>query len=213
MVITIARQTGCGASHIGERTANTLGFRLIDRQLLAMTAESLGCPEEEVAERDERLSSRWERFISVFSGFSAGTPDASTYTPEPTPTLSDEELFRKQSEVMHRITQTENAVIIGRAGGWLLRDVPDHLAVLLHAPLDWRVKRLCTLGVAPNEKEAREALTRSDEARRKFVTHLAAREWDSATHYHVCLDVALLGLDMASNMIVECARKMQANRS
>jgi cytidylate kinase len=207
-VLTLARQTGCGASHIGSRVAKRLGATFVDRQLLTLTAAGLGREENEIEDRDERLSTRWEKLLSAFSGFSIGPPEA-PYTPEPVHPMSDEELFETQSRILHQLAHEQDCVIVGRGGSWVLRDVPGHLPIFLHAPLEWRVTRLCASGVAKSGREARQIIEHSDACRNQFLRKVASRDWAEATQYFLTVDTSRAGLDGTVDLIVDFVERIR----
>src|SRR3954451_23385689 len=55
--ITISREYGSGGGEIAARLASRLGWQLVDHQIVAEVARTLGETEEEAAQQDERSAS------------------------------------------------------------------------------------------------------------------------------------------------------------
>lgn len=205
MVITLTRQAWCGATSIGAGVARTLGIRCIDRELLTSAAASLGRDEAELAEREERLSTRWERLVKAFSGFAVGAPEAACM-PEPPHVLDDHGLFTLQSEIMADLARRQDCVVVGRAASWVLRGLAGHVPILIHAPIGWRAHRLLSSGKVRNGDEAVAVLERSDRCRADFLRKMTGSDWMSAPEYALTLDPSRSGIEGAIALIVAFAR-------
>jgi CMP/dCMP kinase len=200
--ITISRQMGCGGSYIGQVIATRLGFKYVDREVLHMAAEEFGCDEESVAARAERISSFWDR---VLSGLTFGTPD-SHYNPPPLRSFSDQELFEKQTEILKRIASKHDCVVIGWAGVHVLPHHPGMFSVFCHAPLRFRMKRICEL-YDYTVQQARKAIEESDEMRMKYFAAMTEHEWTCAVDYHLSIDTSLLPLDEVAEVILDLLKR------
>jgi cytidylate kinase len=200
--VTIARQLGCGGSSIGQRVAAGLGFRCLDREIVSRTAQRCGVDEMEVAIRDERVSSFWERMLE---GFSLAATDT-LYVLPPSQVPSDREIFDNESEVMKVIAEREDCVIVGRAAAHVLPSHPGMVNVFLYAPLDFRVRRVVAAKLAPNPAQARLMIERSDAMRCRFITQMTGRDWACAQNYHLCMDTSVLPLSEVVEMLIEFIR-------
>jgi cytidylate kinase len=210
MTVTIARQLGCGGSYIGQQVASGLGFRCIDREIVSQTAQKYGLKEADVAIRDERVSSFWERMLGSFSLAASDT----LYVPPPSLAPSDREIFDNETEVMKDIAAREDCVIVGRAAAHVLPSHAGMVNIFLYAPLSFRVRRVVESRLASNEAKARLLIERSDSMRGKFITQMTGRDWACAQNYHLCVDTSLLSLEEVAGMIVEFVqRSMAGSRS
>jgi len=197
--ITIARQLGTGGSYIGERIARSLGLKYIDREVLHLCARDLGVNEADIALREGRLTSFWER---MFGAISFGPPDA-PYTPPPLlRRITDRDLFDKQTEIMMRIAEQEDCVIIGRAGGYVLPQHTGSFNMFCHAPIDFRIRRVMELYNAPTQEAARMLIDESDDMRRKYYIEMTGREWTDACNYQIAVDTSIRPLDELADAIV-----------
>lgn len=206
--ITISRQLGSGGSYIGRLIANKLGLKYVDREVLQLAAKEFGCDEETVAARAERVSTFWER---VFGGLSFGTPE-SAYTPPPLINFSDRELFDKLSEILKKIADKTDCVVVGLAGAYVLPRHPGMFSVFCYAPRSFRVKRVMKLYKAPTKEDAIAMIEESDEMRKRYVEAMTECDWACAENYHASVDTSLLPLDELADVLVEIyKRKCDAN--
>ena len=97
------------------------------------------------------MSSLWSRMAGVLAW---GGPEA-TYMPPPMPALYEEDLFAVQARIIRQIAAQEEAVFVGRAATWVLRERADLLSVFLHAPEMVRVERVMRDYDMANLEEAR----------------------------------------------------------
>ncbi|HWQ35819.1 MAG TPA: cytidylate kinase-like family protein [Blastocatellia bacterium] len=201
-VITISRQLGSGGSYIGQILATRLGLKYVDREVLHLAAQEFGCDTETVEARAERISSFWSRIIK---GLTFGAPDG-PYTPPPLRDFSDRELFEKQIEIVKKIADKNDCVVIGWPGLYLPRH-PRRFSIFCHAPLGFRVKRSVALGYAPNADEARQVIQESDEMRKRYHATMSGQDWACAENYHLTLDTSLLPLDELAEVIIDLAKR------
>ena len=124
VVITIARDFGAEGHEIGKMLSTLLGIPLYDNELLVRSAMRAGESVDKLAAYDERMAAEFMAFL----------PDRVDSR-----TLSDK-LFRSMSQVILDLGATESCIIEGRLSDYLLRNNPNHIAVLVTAPFDERVE-------------------------------------------------------------------------
>jgi cytidylate kinase len=209
VIIAIARQMGSGGSLIGMQVADRLGIKYIDREILHQAAELLHETENNLSEREERLSSFWERVARVFC---YGVPEAG-YVPPPLRPIPDGELFNVESTIIRRLTENCSAVLVGRAGFYILRDRPNLVSVFLHAPREARIRRVMELYSIDDAGQAAEIIDDADQQRRKFVEVMTGKDWTDVRNFHLCIDTAKTGFDTATEMILSLAEKIRKGSS
>jgi cytidylate kinase len=195
-VLAISRQLGSGGSHIGREVAKRLGFSYVDREILHRAAESLGVDAANLAPLEERGDRFWERLAPPFLLGVTDVPIA----PPPQYTAGAD-LFAAERRIILSIAARGNAVIVGRGGVHVLSGYPGLVAVFVHAPESFRVRRLMqALGVA-TVQEATELVRRSDKQRSAFHKSLTHRPWAEASIYDVCVNTDTVGLAEATDVI------------
>jgi cytidylate kinase len=205
VVITISRQMGSGGAYLGQRVANRLGFRYVDRDILKRATGYLRESEENLAFREERVSGFLENLLK---GFIYGSPETA-YVPPSIRPVYDVELFNTEAGIIESIAEQHNAVIVGRAGFHVLKDHPGLVSVFLHAPEDFRLRRVSQAYNLSSPDEAATLIMQSDTQRRRFIKTIAGVDWTDARCYDLCINTGAAGLAAAEEMIVELAEKVR----
>lgn len=196
-VVAISRQVGAGGAYVGRALSRALGVRYIDREILKEAGSLLGRETAEIESLEERVSSVWSRMAGALAW---GGPEA-TYMPPPMPALYEEDLFAVEARIIRQTAAQEEAVFVGRAATWVLRERKDLLSVFLHAPEPLRVERAMKEYHLADMEEARKLVTRSDQQRSRFLQSVTGGSWFDLTHYHLCVDTGAVGLDDTVNML------------
>ena len=124
VVITIARDFGAEGHEIGKMLSTRLDIPLYDNELLVRSASRSGVSVDKMAAYDEQMTAEFMAFL----------PDRVDSR-----TLSDK-LFRNMSQVILDLGATQSCIIEGRLSDYLLRHNPNHIAVLVTAPFEYRVE-------------------------------------------------------------------------
>ena len=160
VVITIARDFGAEGHEIGRMLADELGIPLYDNELLVRASLRAGESLDKMAAYDERLAVENMAFLP-------DRYDARSYS---------DKLFQKMSQVILDLGETESCIIEGRLSDYLLRNNPNHIAVLVTAPFEDRVeivRKKRGLNKKKGAKPPRFLLRMSNEAR-----NLRKRSWN-----------------------------------
>ena len=201
-IVTISRQIASGGAYIGHLLARKLGYKYVEREVLHTAARELGVDISELSAVDERRTG----FIkSLMKSFVFGTPEAAYVPPSRRP-VYDQELFETESKIIAAIAEKYNAVIVGRGGYFILRGRPNVVNVFIHAPRDFRVKRLRKFHEISAE-QAREEIEESDRRRETFLKTMTGTDRYDARNYHLCIGVASAGFEAAERMIIELVDK------
>ena len=203
ITVTLGRQLGCGGSYLGQCVADALQIRCLDREIVSKAAQNLQCDEVELAEREERGASFWERMLR---GITTGPPEA-LYQAPVSLSVTDRDLLAAETEVMKEIAAQEDCVIVGRIAAYVLPPHPGMINVFLHAPTRFRVQRLIANNQAVNEAEAKTLIARSDETRRQYISQMIGKEEYDARYYHLCLDTSALPLPETADLLTDFVRR------
>ena len=194
-VINIGRQLGSGGKDIGEIIARRLGVRLYDKELLTLAARQSGlCAEffEKADEKESRsvLSTMIGYLRSPFAGDCGGV----------TSVLSNDALFKIQSDVIRDVAERESCIFVGRCADYILREHPRRVDVFISASEADRIRRIC----------ARTGCT-ADEARaqmeRGYYNYYSSKTWGAAATYHLCIDSSVFGDEGTADFILEFASR------
>jgi len=103
------------------------------------------------------------------------------------------------------VAQGGNIVYHGHIGHELLPGIRHVLKVLLAAPLEFRIKQV-QLQQGLDEAKARRYIDHVDEARTRRLVALFGTDWRDVTRYDLALNVAQVGIEGVTRVIVEAAR-------
>ncbi|MFN2448802.1 MAG: AAA family ATPase [Candidatus Baltobacteraceae bacterium] len=198
MIITISNLYGCGAIAVAHAAAGQLGYEYVDEQLPVIVAKRLQTSPQAVESAEDAVDSVGDRMLRALE---SGTPEIAA---APGATF-DEEYLREVREAVRDYAARGDAVLIGRGGGAILGRGPGILRVFMHAPRDWRIGHIVeALGVSQNAAIAE--IDRIDRARAKHIETNYGLKWTDARNYDLCIDVAALGTEGATQAIVAAAR-------
>lgn len=200
LAVTISHQLGSGGAYIGEKLAERLGIPFLDRQILRIVARQLDMMEEEVENREERLSTYWDHFKRSMIW---ADPNINIETPRVAP--SDRELFEVECKTIRQIAAKTSAVFMGRCGWNTLMNTPCHVSILLTADHPDRVKRLREL-YHLSEQEAQKLIRTNDRERTAYNKNFTKKNWLDARYYDLCLNTSATGWDIAVEIAEKCVR-------
>lgn len=201
-VIAIGRQFGCGGREIGQLIAKGLGVAYYDKELLSEAAKSSGVNEDFFEAADERSP----RFFSSLWSFNLGY-NTGAYFIGDTP-LSDDSIYRAQSEVMTQLADRGPCVIVGRTADYLLRDHCKVVSVFVHSSIEDRVQRIMSRSDAKTEKEAREKAEKKNKLRAEYYNFYTDKKWGDAASYDLSIDASLLGTQATAMFIIDFVKKI-----
>jgi hypothetical protein len=103
------------------------------------------------------------------------------------------------------VAQGGNIVYHGHIGHELLPGIRHVLKVMLTAPLEFRIKQVQSQQ-GLDEAKARRYIDHVDEARTRRLMALFGTDWRDVTRYDLALNVAQVGIEGVTRVIVEAAR-------
>lgn len=197
-VINIGRSLGSGGRAIGHILASELNIAYYDREILLLAAKESGfCPE--VFERSDEKNN-FLRTLGNIIPFIGGS-DA-FYRNE----LSNENLFRIQSDAIRKAASEHSCVFIGRCADYVLREHPRCVNVFITADMNDRVERVCNMSECDREK-ALELIEKADRQRAEFYNFYSSGTWGAASTYHLCVNSSVLGIEATAAFVKEFVLK------
>lgn len=191
--ITIGRQYGSGGYDIGHKLAELYGISFYDKELLVLAAKESGLNKAFFEKADERSSH------GITYAFSAGLPYMGMFT-QYTDVLSNDGLFRMQSDTIRNLAKKEACVLVGRCADYILRDDPFCLSVFIHSPLEVRAARIMER-LKLKKEQALELITKKDKERSAYYYYYTNKRWGSALSYDLSIDGSILGIEETAYFI------------
>lgn len=184
-LVTIEREYGCGAAAIAAQLAIHLGWKLWDQLLTSEIARLASVDQSAVRRCEERMDSRLHRLAKSFWRGSYERNSAALGSQ-----MFDADcMLPMMQEVMNKIAQEGNAVVVGRGAPYLLRENPDAFHVFLYAPRSEKIRR--TMAEGHGEEDAAEMVDSVDRERIAYVKHYFNADWPTRSLYHLMINTAV----------------------
>ncbi len=181
MIITIARQCGCGAVHVGKLLAEHYGIPFYTRRNLLEMASERGVLEEMEAFFDERPV---DELLFAMSSFGDNR----------------KELNEKPLRTLAGMIGDEDCIIIGRCGNYIFRERKDLVSVFLHGEKTDRIVDI-QQEKGLSSDDAKDFVEHADDCREAYHKYYTGLTWGDAADYDICLDCTRLGAEMTADMI------------
>ena len=182
--ITISREIGSQGDTIAEKTANRLGYQLVDKHLIEKVFRQYGFVDFKETYDETGF---WARF----------NPHRS-------------ETLNLLNRVIEAMVQHGNVILLGRGGFAVLKGYADVLNVRIQAPYSLRVKHVMENQVFASRSQAEEFVSDSDRLRREFVESTYGKQWDAVTAFDLVIDTRKISPEMAVDWLEAAARRLNS---
>ena len=194
-VVNIGRQLGSGGREIGENLAVRLVIDFYYKELINLASEESGLCREFFEKADEKASQ------GIIGGlFGMRFPFISDGAMPATNCLSNDALFKVQSDVIRKLASEKSCLFVGRCADYILRDKADCLKVFIHADMKFRAERIVKV-YGEREQSPEERLRDKDKRRAAYHRFYTNMKWGHAQNYHLTLDSGVLGIDRCADII------------
>jgi cytidylate kinase len=177
-VITISRQTGCGARGIAWAICDELNkrktaskkegnWRYINREILQESAEQLHLDTNALKSViDDKNRGIMDEIVGALSTHSH---------------KSDQKILKTVQDVIRQFAINGKVIIIGRGGANICKDIKQALHIKLVAPEDWRIAEIARR-LDFSKAYATEYVKKRDVERELLVTKLFGKKPDSSMY-------------------------------
>ena len=188
-VVTISQQLGSGGTEIGMAVADRLGYCFVDHKRFQQGAHRYGLETDRLWHLEEERPSLFERFDTETRRYLAVI-----------------------KSVLYEIAEDDRAVVIGRGGQWLLRDVPHVLRARVVAPAGVRVVGLLKLlsehgGDRIGAPAAGRMVDHDDAQKAKRMRYLFDVELNDPTLYHLVINTGQVDRRAAVELIADLVER------
>lgn len=170
VIVTISREHGSAGKRIGQQLAQMLQIPCYYKEVTAMAAQESGLAAEFISDINKNSPDRLkELYMST--------------------TIMQQAVIA-QDKIIKKIAESGSCVIIGRAADHVLREHPDVVRIFIHAPKDYRVKKIMEM-YGDTEREARKNMEHSDAARSNYYRSVTGSLWAHSDNYELCIDSSI----------------------
>jgi cytidylate kinase len=206
-VITINRELGSGGRTIGEKLAKRLNVPFYDKALIQGLKEKYSLTTEEIERLKGQQHNWWadfKRSLKIMPSFAApNIIPSKTAIPD---FLITDDIFQSETQILKGIAEDESCVIAGRSGFYVLRDHPNHLSILIQAPMEHRINHLVTKrGITPAEAE--KIIKEVDKGRERYVKKYTGTSRYDTRNYDIVFNAANHTEDEIVDLIMKYIQK------
>lgn len=184
-VVTVAREYGSGGAAIASALAARLGYRLLDRGLIARIAEAARI-DPDLAERLDEHVDPWVKRLGRtlwYGGFEA------VAVVDENEVVDADRLAVLGGRIIEEAAAAGDCVIVGRGGQCLLRGRPDVLHTFVYAPRELRLSRLrARLGPGADLERI---VDETDHERAAYIRRHFGENWLDLRLYQLLVNAAL----------------------
>lgn len=200
MIVTIGRQFGSGGKEIGEKVAQRLGYTFYDKEILTMAAEDGGFSAAAMQHYDEKPNGSL-----IYSLYMTGAATSDNLP-------LNQQLAFAQFNVIRKVAQADNCVIVGRCADYILREKPNLVTVFLHAPMEYRVQRVMADQGIDSASMAEKTIKKQDKARGDYYNFFTHKKWGDAASAMLSVDTSLLDTDGIAALIADAVTMIQREK-
>jgi len=183
-IISITREYGAGGGEVARQLAATLGWELLDRELLHQAAQIEHVPDAELERLDEKAISMADRFR--------------LHPPH-------QKYLHGITEAARRAAARGNVVLVGRGARHLLGEMPSAFHLRLVAPREWRAERMSQLeGWSLDEARAR--CLEVERVRELFTRYFFGETATQPAHYDLVVNTGRMPLEDVASVVAAMVR-------
>ncbi len=186
IIINVGRQIGSGGHDVAKLLADRFDCRFFDREVLNLAAKESGFDEKFFEQNDENKGF----FKSLFHIHAPHIGDSSFYTSD----LSQEGLFKLQSDAIRKAAAESSCVFVGRCADYVLRDLDGVVNIFITADMEDRISNVADRkGCTP--EAARKCIEQGESRRASYYNYYTGKRWGHSESYDICVNTSRLGIE------------------
>ena len=194
-VIAINRELGSGGRTVGEKLAAKLGVEFYDKALVKALEEKYHLTVEEIENLKGRKNNWWSDFSRVVSvGETMRQQYYSIAVGDEPKLVTTQQIFKVEKEMLLAMAENGSCVITGRSGFFVFRHHPNHINVLIQAPMEKRIQRLM---------KKQKTIRRIDKMRDNYVTKYTGESRYDTRNYDLVINMDSINEDDAAALIMQ----------
>lgn len=191
LTITISREFGCEGFPLAERLKALLEEKtgeewvIFDRALIEKVAQDTNLSPSEIKHIEERFG-----FLDIFSSFRSKS-------------FTKGQVFHKVAEYILSVAKVGNAIIVGRGGAFITKDLENCFHFRLVAPFEFRVSSIAKR-LEIEESAAEKFVIENSHKREKFLNDFFSKDINDASYFHAVFNNQKLNLEIITDCIFKC---------
>ena len=183
VIITISRQFGSNGREIARKLAEYLDISYYNKEILERIAVNMGVCADFFKDQNQDAN-------GLFTIESKGLLGLRNITE-----LSvNSQIYDMASDFIQKISQREDAVIVGRCADYILKDDPDVISVFCYSDVEERIKWSIEEYQVP-AKQAKKILQEKDTQRSRFYEFYTNQKWGNPRNYTLMINTSKMSTD------------------
>ena len=199
-VVNVGRQLGSGGLEVGKMLASRLGIDFYDKELINLASEESGLCAEFFERADEKTQEGPRGLFSIRFPFVSESSIPAMNS------LSNDALFKVQSDVIRKLAEEKSCLFMGRCADYILRDNPRSVNIFITSNKEDRIKRLVNR-LELSAEDAERFMEKGDKKRAEYYNYYTSKKWGIASSYHLCINSSMLGIEGTVDFLESFIRK------
>ncbi len=196
-VITINKEFGTHSQRVASKLAEKLGYEYIGDQLLAQIARELNLSEHEAATFRQTSKSSVLRLVDKYT-----CSIVQKVVDREHGCLDDRAYSEKSKELVEKLYDNGNVIILGWGGQCILREKPDLLHVKLIKDPELKITELMDQQHL-TRKAAEHKINNDEEDFKAYIKEYFNEDWNDARLYDLIIDMGKNSVMEAVDLICE----------
>ena len=196
-VITVSKDFASGGRELGRLVAKNLDYHYVDKYLFQKIAEDLHVSEGTLESFEE---SREYRIPNLFSNMFSKSYIQRIVGYDKT-VVEEREYQNSLKNLILGVAKEGNAVIIGRAAHYFLKDMEDCYRFRLVAPIEWR-KKYAEEKLGVSKPQAQKVIGSKDRNKAWFLRSVCGEGFVDPLWFHLTLNMSSVSLDKAVYLVL-----------
>lgn len=175
-VITINRELGSGGRTVGKKLSERLGVPYYDKLLIQSLQEKYKLSVDEI-EKEKGKRFPWLTDLkNAFVSINQNRDELWYYqmsNGENGDMVTSEKMFKVEQLILKNAAEEQSCVVAGRSGFFVFADHPNHLSIMIQAPMEQRIERIMKKqGLSREQTE--KAIKHVDKMRENYIKNTRA---------------------------------------
>jgi cytidylate kinase len=204
LIVTISREVGSGGRTVGRELAEKLGIRYSDKDLINALREKFNLTTSSI----EELKGEKKNWLADFIKWVAPMPkqnmlvnDESKFTREFRSSVTTDDVFKAETEIIRGIAEEGPCVIAGRSSFFVLKDYPEKVDIFITASREKRIARIMRKQHL-TEEQAAALIDSIDHSRENYIQRYTGKSRYDARNYNLVISMDRLTEDEAVDLIL-----------
>ena len=195
IAITINREFGSGGRLVGEKLAEALQMKFVDRLILSEAAKLMGIKEEHLKEYDEKAPSIWQMSSINMGSYHGMAIPCYFYS------ITNNDLYATQANLIEKMANETSCVFIGRCANTILSAHPRRVSIFLHANKEFKKTMIEDVYNFTNTDNIEKEMKRVDKQRSNYYTNYSGLKWKDISQYDLIINTGELGIENTVKLI------------